>query len=263
MKKRIVTLSLCACALAASMALAGCSSKAEEPVAPATQGTATQSEPAAAGSAELTPADKLADMAVGETAVWNEYEATVTSIDRADGKLTVHVDVAGRGRARTIEMPCLLSFGMPSVESSFGTTISVPAEGKASGTFTFDDPYHSTRLLWNDGAIEATWMLDEQAPAPSTPTDEPKDEAADQQKADAATIESKIPELIANDTYYAFQSLDPATASVSPQEGGGYTYENDIAILDGNGYPITAHLSSTWDAGLMCTSLTIDGMIIF
>lgn len=252
-----------------SLALSGCSSKAEEPAVPA---NSTPLADSSNSTYTLTDESKLKGLAVGESAVWRDYEITVKSIDRADGALTVNIEARGHGKATTLSTDCLMSFGMfPTATSFVDNTIEVPADDAVTGTFTFDDRYNSQRLFWNDGATEAFWLLDiaSTQPAP-TPTPEPEKKAEptenkdNAQKTAIAALEAEIPSLITNNTpLYQFQSVDSATATVTPQEGGGYEYINNISILDGNGNPVMANVRLVCEPNGNCISMTIDGAFLF
>ena len=244
-----------------ALTLAGCGSQAEEPNVPAQGTTASNSD------YTLTETEKLKSLAVGETAAWRDYEVTVASVERANGTLTVHLDVKAHSNSKDISTECLMSFGMPPTGSSFeNNTISVPAGETVSGTLTFDDQYNSQRLFWNDGATEATWLLDQTpaatAPAPTPETPAEPEPAEDPQAKAVAAIEGALPGLVADNTYYTYQSFDPATAAVTPIEGG-YQYVNDIAILDGNGNPTTTNIVLSCDDDGNVTSMTIDGALVF
>ncbi len=244
LNKKIVATAACAFL---ALALTGCGSKAEEPNLP---------DPNASSSSSgytITDAAKLKALSVGESAVWRDYEVTVKSIDRTNGQLNVQIDVKAHANAQQLSTECLLSFGMPPVSSTFdGGTISVAAGETASGTLTFDDRYSSQRLFWNDGATEATWLLD-QTPAATEPTPQAKAVAA---------VEAALPALIADNTYYTYQSFDPATAVMTPVEGG-YQYANDVSILDGDGNATVTNVLLTCDADGNVTSMTVDGALIF
>ncbi len=187
--------------------LSGCNSEVEEPNVPADGSSAAASS---SYSYTLTDAEKLKALAIGETAVWRDYEVTVASVERADGKLTAHVTVRSHTLPQTLRADCLLSFGMPPVDSSFEDgIIAVPAGEEASGTLTFDDRYGSERLFWNDGATEGTWDLTLPAVQPDqeggnegtqpAETDEPKkqepknDAAAEAQKQAVAPSRPRCP----------------------------------------------------------------------
>lgn len=273
------------CALAAALVtftLAGCASQdIEEPTVPfdpTGDGQIAGAEQPADGE-EQNPAlglptdpEKLKNMALGETAVWKNYAVAVDSIDRTDGQLVAHITVTSRGTAMNLSTENLLSFGMPPVETSFTDNIIMVAPNEtATGTLTFDDQYTSQRLFWNDGATEATWNLELEPVQPSgqpatNPEQQPeqKNEPDNAQKQAVAAIEGQIPDLLANNTYYTFQSLDPATATVTPQDDGGWQYDNTISILDGGGNPATTTLRTWWDAtGTDCRSMEIDGALLF
>lgn len=277
MYKKIVATA--ACALMA-LALAGCGAKAEEPNVPVKESGVSTS------GYTITDASKLKSLAVGETAVWRDYEVTVTSIDRANGTLTAHVDVKAHTNAKELSTECLLSFGMPPTGSSFeNNVISVPAGETVSGTLTFDDQYTSQRLFWNDGATEGTWDLTLPAVQPDQEggnegtqpaetdelkTDEPKkqepknDAAAEAQKQAVAALEAEMPSLFTNNTFYTFQSVDTSTATVTPQEGGGYEYVNDVSILGADGVtPTTANVRLICEPNGNCISMTVDGAFLF
>ena len=261
LNKKIVATAACAFL---ALALTGCGSKAEEPNLP---------DPNASSSSSgytVTDAAKLKALSVGESAVWRDYEVTVKSIDRVNGQLNVQIDVKAHANAQQLSTECLLSFGMPPVSSTFdGGTISVAAGETASGTLTFDDRYSSQRLFWNDGATEATWLLD-QTPAATEPTPQPEtpaepetpEPAEDPQAKATAAVEAALPALIADNTYYTYQSFDPATAAMTPVEGG-YQYANDVSILDGDGNATVTNVLLTCDADGNVTSMTVDGALIF
>ena len=272
-----IALATAALAVTASCTLLGCSSDAEIPVAPSDSGT----DKTSGDSYTLTDEDKLSELAVGETAVWEDYEVTVASIDRSGAQLVAHVQVKSHGRPLSLETECLLSFGMPPTSSSFAdNVIEVAAGGTTEGTLSFDDQYGSERLFWNDGATEATWDLtlpsaqaslaqqgegepEEVAPE-QTETSENKDDEADEaQKQAIAALEAEIPSLFANNTFYTYQSVDSTTATVTPQEGGGYEYVNDVSILDGSGNPATTNVRLICEPNGNCISMTIDGMLLF
>lgn len=263
--------------------LSGCNSEVEEPNVPADGSSAAASS---SYSYTLTDAEKLKALAIGETAVWRDYEVTVTSVERADGKLTAHVTVRSHTLPQTLRADCLLSFGMPPVDSSFEDgIIAVPAGEEASGTLTFDDRYGSERLFWNDGATEGTWDLTLPAVQPDQEggnegtqpaetdelkTDEPKkqepknDAAAEAQKQAVAALEAEMPSLFTNNTFYTFQSVDTSTATVTPQEGGGYEYVNDVSILGADGVtPTTANVRLICEPNGNCISMTVDGAFLF
>ena len=266
MNKKIVATA--ACALMA-LTLAGCGSKAEEPNLPAGGGS-----PTSANSYTVTDAEKLKALSVGEAAVWSDYEVKLTSVERTGGQLIAHVDVAAHTRSQSVPADCMLYLGMGPVATSFENNVATVAAGEtASGTITFDDPYAVQRLFWNDGATEATWLLDqiapgvEPAPQPEAPA-EPAPPAEAPQPDDAqgqavAAIEGALPSLIADYTYYAYQSFDPATATVTPIEGGGYQYVNDVSVLDGDGNAMVTNVSLMCDATGACTSMSLDGVPIF
>ena len=262
-----MALATAACVVAATLTLSGCNSEVEEPNVPADGSSAAVSS---SYNYTLTDAEKLKALAIGETAVWRDYEVTVTSVERADGKLTAHVTVRSHTLPQALGADCLLSFGMPPVDSSFEDgIIAVPAGEEASGTLTFDDRYGSERLFWNDGATEATWLLDqtpvtaEPEPQPEAPAEPATPEPAEDPQAKAvAAVEAALPGLIADNTYYTYQSFDPATASVTPTEGG-YQYANDVSILDGEGNATVTNVLLVCDADGNVTSMTIDGALLF
>ena len=276
MNKKMV-LATAACVVAATLTLSGCNSEVEEPNVPADGSSAAASS---GYSYTLTDAEKLKALAIGETAVWRDYEVTVTSVDRADDKLTAHVTVRGHTLPQTLGTDCLLSFGMPPVGSSFNDgTITVPAGEEASGTLTFDDQYGSDRLFWNDGATEGTWDLTLPAAQPAqeggnegthpAKTHEPKqqepkkDAAAEAQKQAVAALEAEMPSLFTNNTFYTFQGVDTSTATVTPQEGGGYEYVNDVSIIGADGVtPTTAHVRLVCEPHGNCISMTVVGALL-
>lgn len=264
MNKKIVATAACAFL---ALALTGCGTTPEEPNLPNPDAGPSSS------SYTLSDAAALKALSVGESAVWREYEVAVKSIDRANGQMNVQIDVKAHANAQELSTECLLSFGMPPVSSTFANNvISAPAGETASGTLTFDDQYVSQRLFWNDGATEATWLLDQapaataQAPkaeAPAEPeTPEAPEPAEDPQAKAVAAVEAALPGLIADNTYYAFQSFDPATAAVTAVEGG-YEYANDVAILDGDGNEAVTNVLLACDADGNVTSMTVDGAPVF
>ncbi len=278
-----MALATAACVVAATLTLSGCNSEVEEPNVPADGSSAAVSS---SYNYTLTDAEKLKALAIGETAVWRDYEVTVTSVERADGKLTAHVTVRSHTLPQALGADCLLSFGMPPVDSSFEDgIIAVPAGEEASGTLTFDDRYGSERLFWNDGATEGTWDLTLPAVQPDqeggnegiqpAETDEPKtdepkkqepknDAAAEAQKQAVAALEAEMPSLFTNNTFYTFQSVDTSTATVTPQEGGGYEYVNDVSILGADGVtPTTANVRLICEPNGNCISMTVDGAFLF
>ena len=50
---------------------------------------------------------------------------------------------------------------------------------------------------------------------------------------------------------------------MTPQEGGGYEYVNDVSILDGSGNPATTNVRLICEPNGNCISMTIDGMLLF
>ena len=68
--------------------------------------------------------------------------------------------------------------------------------------------------------------------------------------------------LFADNTFYAYQSFDPATATVTPIDGG-YEYSNAVSILDGNGAEAVTNVVLTCDADGNCTSMSVDGALVF
>ena len=181
-----MALAIAACVVAATLTLSGCNSEVEEPNVPADGSSAAVSS---SYNYTLTDAEKLKALAIGETAVWRDYEVTVTSVERADGKLTAHVTVRSHTLPQALGADCLLSFGMPPVDSSFEDgIIAVPAGEEASGTLTFDDRYGSERLFWNDGATEGTWDL-------TLPAVQPDQEGGNEGTQPADTDEPKKQEL--------------------------------------------------------------------
>ena len=201
LNKKIIATAACA---VLALALTGCGSKAEEPNLPNPNASASSS------GYTVTDASKLKSLSVGESAVWRDYEVAVKSIDRANDQLNVQIEVKAHSSAQELSTECLLSFGMPPVSSTFANnTISVPAGETASGTLTFDDRYSSQRLFWNDGATEATWLLDqtpvtaEPEPQPEAPAEPATPEPAEDPQAKAvAAVEAALPGLIADNTYY-------------------------------------------------------------
>lgn len=250
-------------------ALFGCASEPEVPSVPGD----SDADAASISSYTLTDEKKLEALAVGEAAVWSDYEVKVASIERADGRLVAHVDVTSHSLPLTLEAGCLMSFGMPPVESSFdGAVIEVGAGETVSGTLAYDDQYESQRLFWNDGATEATWDL--ALPAVQTQqqgadqpganeSEEPKDEASEAQKQAIAALEAEIPSLFANNTLYTYQSVDSTTATVTPRDDGGYEYVNDVSILDGGGNPTTTNVRLICEPNGNCISMTVDGALLF
>ena len=69
-------------------------------------------------------------------------------------------------------------------------------------------------------------------------------------------MEAALPGLIADNTYYTYQSFDPATASVTPTEGG-YQYANDVSILDGEGNATVTNVLLVCDADGNVTHLLL------
>ena len=277
LNKKIIATAACA---VLALALTGCGSKTEEPNLPNPNASASSS------GYTVTDASKLKSLSVGESAVWRDYEVAVKSIDRANDQLNVQIEVKAHSSAQELSTECLLSFGMPPVSSTFANnTISVPAGETASGTLTFDDRYSSQRLFWNDGATEGTWDLTLPAVQPAqeggnegtqpAKTDEPKSEeskqqepkkdaAAEAQKQAVAALEAEMPSLFTNNTFYTFQGVDTSTATVTPQEGGGYEYVNDVSIIGADGVtPTTANVRLICEPNGNCISMTVDGAFLF
>ena len=260
---------LCAMLLALlSFVMVGCDSKAETPVVP--YGQASSANVASSDNYELTSADALASLAVGETAVWQDYEVTVSSIERADDQLVVDLVVKSHKGSLSLDEGCLLSFGMESVGSTFlGGVIEIPAGGEAVGSLTFDDQYHSQVLFWNDGAIEAKWFLDKPAASSEGLTSGQNSNSSSSVSASGwnqtrvqavETIENSLPGLFSEWTYYVFQSVDTSTAEVESVDSGGYRYSNEVSILDGNGQPTMTHIETQWSATGECISFTLEGV---
>ena len=103
----------------------------------------------------------------------------------------------------------------------------------------------------------------EPEPQPEAPAEPATPEPAEDPQAKAvAAVEAALPGLIADNTYYTYQSFDPATASVTPTEGG-YQYANDVSILDGEGNATVTNVLLVCDADGNVTSMTIDGALLF
>ncbi len=275
MNKKVI-LAAASCAVLFSLTLAGCSKEVEEPtVPPDTVGNTT------ASGYEIAEASKLKKLAIGESAVWKEYEVKVASIDRAEGKLSVQIDVTAHSSAQSLSTECLMSFGMPPISSTFSNnTIKVSSNQTASGTLVFDDQYNSQRLFWNDGATEATWLLDlppvqtgEAAATPNAENKQPEktetpapaaatDEKAAAQKQAVAALEAEMTSLFDNNTLYKFASVDTTKAKVTPVEGGGYEYINSVSVTDG-GAPRTVDVKLRCEANGNCISMTVDGAMLF
>lgn len=263
MVNKKIILAAAACTALLMMALTGCSARADEPQA------SGDVAPTPSANYTLTPEEKLKSLALGDTAVWRDYEVTVTSIDRADEKLTAHIEVKAHTQPKNLSTACLLSLGMPPTSSSFtNNTIEVPAGKTVAGTLVFDDRAVSQRLFWNDGATEATWLLDKteasSGKADEKPTTKPAQPVASEAQKQAVTaLEAEIPSLIANNTLYEYKSVDPATAVVAPRGGGGYDYTNTVSILDGNGNPNTVKVHLICEPNGNCISMEVDGTLLF
>lgn len=260
------TVAAVTCVVLLSLPLSGCSTEAEEP------------SNASAATSNYTPtsADKLNALAIGETAVWRDYEVTLKSIERANNVLTAHIEVKAHTLSKNLSTGCLLSFGMSPTGSSFeGDTISVPANESVSGTLTFDDRYESQRLFWNDGATEATWRLD-LIPAQSneskntdsktdnnssTKTAEPKTDQT--QKQAIVALEAEMPSLFTNNTSYEFKGVNTTTATVTSHEGDGYEYTNTVSVVDGNGNTSTVSVRLICEANGNCISMTVNDALLF
>lgn len=260
------TVAAVTCVVLLSLPLSGCSTEAEEP----------NNESAATSNYTPTSADKLNALAIGETAVWRDYEVTLKSIERANNVLTARIEVKAHTLSKNLSTECLLSFGMPPSSSSFdGDTITIPANESVSGTLTFDDRYESQRLFWNDGAIEATWQLDltpaqsdesknNNAKTQSSSSAKTVDSKTDQsQKQAIAALEAEMPSLFTNNTAYEFKSVDVTTATVTPHEGGGYEYTNTVSIIDKNGNPNTVNTRLICEANGNCISMTVNDTLLF
>ena len=73
-----------------------------------------------------------------------------------------------------------------------------------------------------------------------------------------------MPSLFTNNTFFTFQSVDTSTATVTPQEGGGYEYVNDVSILGADGVtPTTANVRLICEPNGNCISMTVDGAFLF
>ena len=54
------------------------------------------------------------------------------------------------------------------------------------------------------------------------------------------------------------------TATVTPQEGGGYEYVNDVSIIGADGVtPTTANVRLICEPNGNCISMTVDGAFLF
>ena len=275
LSKRAAAIAISATCALLACALAGCGPVAEEPQLPNPDaGSASSASPS--GGYALTDEADLESLAVGESAVWRDYEVAVRSVERADGLLNVGIEVTAHSRAQELSADCLLSFGMPPVSSTFdGGVITVAAGETAQGTLAFDDRYVSQRLFWNDEATEAFWLLDQEAATPQADAAAQKEQPAegagsadadpegDAQARAVAALEAELPSLFENNTYFTFQSVDAQTAAVAPREEGGYSYANTVSILDAEGNPTTANVELICEPDGNCTSMTLDGVLLF
>lgn len=247
------------CVLALLFALtmiSGCKSEAETPVAtdqPVEQTAQENSEWA------LTDEAKLKDLVIGETAVWDDYEIAVDSMVAGRGELVVSVTVKAHETSLSLSTDNMLLNGWECEESSFGSVIQAGAGEAVSGTFSFADAT-ATRLFWNDGAIEATWYLDEPTIEKSAATDQ-KDTEPDSLDL-RSTAESKIKNLMDEHTYYTFVSVDPS-ATFTEQDDGTYLLDGPMNILDGNGNAISTPLRTWWDESGECVSMELEGVKLF
>ena len=268
-----IALATAALAVAASCTLLGCSSDAEIPVAPSDSGA----DKASSDSYTLTDEDKLSALAVGETAVWKDYEVTVASIDRSGGQLVAHVQVKSHGRPLSLGTECLLSFGMPPTSSSFADNVIEVAAGEtAEGTLLRRPIRIRAPVLERRGrrrhlgphaaerADLARAARRRRAGGGRSRADRGQREQGRRSgrgsEAGHRALEAEIPSLFANNTFYTYQSVDSTTATVTPQEGGGYEYVNDVSILDGSGNPATTNVRLICEPNGNCISMTIDGI---
>ena len=281
MSKRIVVhfLTTITCLALMLLALAGCSAEAEEPTVPANTETGSNATPT---SATLTDSEKLKGLALGETAVWRDYEVTIKEIERGNAELTVHLEITSHNLPQTLSVENLMSFGTPALSSSFENEVIEVASGEtATGTLIFNDQYNSQRLFWNDGATEGWWLLDlppvrneqespdavenEEAtrdkPAENTPS--ANTAQSGEQKQAIAALEAEIPSLFANNTYYTYQTVDSAAAKVKPLEAGGYEYTNTVNILDGDGKQRAIEVLLICEPNGNCISMTLEGVKVF
>lgn len=249
-----------------SLALSGCASQAEVPATPSDAVSANSS------TYTLTDGEQLKSLAIGQPAVWRDYEVMIKSIDRNDDQLTAHIEVTSHGKAQDFSVENLMSFGMYPLSSSFSNdSISVSAGETVAGSLTFEDKYESQRLFWNDGEMEAFWLLDltpiqteQEIPAATEKKTSTPDTENDAQKTAIAALEAEIPSLLTNNTpQYEFAGVTSSTATVVPHEGGGYEYTNDISILDGSGSAATAHVRLICEANGNCISMTINDIFLF
>ena len=59
-----------------------------------------------------------------------------------------------------------------------------------------------------------------------------------------------------------YPSAGCSTATVTPIDGG-YEYSNAVSILDGNGAEAVTNVVLTCDADGNCTSMSVDGALVF
>lgn len=264
MNKRTIFAAAC-CAAIIPAALCGCTSEAEEPNVP------SDAAPSAT-SYTLTDTEKLKALAVGETAVWRDYEVTVATVDRSEGHLVAHVAIKAHTLTQSLDTDCLLYLGLPATSTSFDGTIQVAPGETVSGTFTFDAPYDSPSLFWNDKATEGFWDLTLPAVQPEggmpseseePKRDEPKNEVDEAQKQAIAALEAEMPSLFTNNTLYTFASVDTTTATVAKREDGGYEYTNAVAVTDGYGAPLTTNVRLICEPNGNCISMEVDGLLLF
>ncbi|MEG1247028.1 hypothetical protein, partial [Gordonibacter sp.] len=142
-----------------ALSLAGCSQGEGGKQDDGKQEEAVQQE--AAPTYETTPSDKLGSMSVGETAVFDGYEVTVSAVDIADTAVTAHVKIKAHESDQALKTK-YLEGGSQSETSFPDGKIAVPAGSEVEGTISYSNT-SLKELRWNNWSMEATWKFENAA----------------------------------------------------------------------------------------------------
>lgn len=142
--------------LALAICFFGCSS----PQVNETDDQSTHKDQQASGDStaiDITPKDKLANLQVGETATFDKYSVTVTSVDTSEEGVVAHVKVAAHDSDLKLKTKYLKG-GTQSGSSFPNGTINVPAKSEVEGTVSYSELLN--KLKWDNWGNEATWKFD-------------------------------------------------------------------------------------------------------
>ncbi len=149
---------------------------------------------------ELTPSEKLNSMEVGDTAVFDPYEVTVSAVDITDSGVVAHIKVKAHDSDEILKTK-YLEGGSQSGSSFDDDKIKVQAWSEVEGTITYSTTTIK-QLRWNNWSMEATWKFNNSNTGSAASESDNSAEGNDAAVSDSDALRTAHDNAIATATQY-------------------------------------------------------------